>query len=147
MNTAHFFANFQRLFVWSIEAFALPPLMLAAGASAVSLIAAFVRQQPFRTGLWRRSYWLIFTQLIFFPAIVAVGVLFPAVSGWPQPKGNQTGNRLLDALFLLSLATGGLWLYRMKRLRWLAASLLALQEVVLFGAGFIAGMNVSGEWL
>jgi hypothetical protein len=125
MNTAHFSEGFQALFLASFRALTIPPVMLLEAICFVSVVSAFVRQQPFRSGKWRSSYWLIFTQLLFFPAIVAIGVLFPAVSGWPYPKENPMGKRLLDALFYLSLATSALWLYRMKRLRRLSASLLA----------------------
>jgi hypothetical protein len=109
---------------------------------------AFVRQQPFKRQLWRTSHWLIFTQLLFFPAVVAVGVLFPAVSSVrPDLKENIMGHRLLDGLFYLSLSTSAFWVWRMRGLRWLAASLLLLQQVILTGAGFVAGMSVSGDWL
>jgi hypothetical protein len=117
------------------------------GVCIVGVVVAVVRQQLFRTHLWRPWYWLIFTQLLFFPAMVAVGVLFPAVSGRPHPQGNVIGERLLDGLFYSSLATSGLWLWRMKGLRWLPASLLVLQQVMLIGAGLVAGMSVSGDWL
>jgi hypothetical protein len=147
MNTAHFSQDFQRLLLWSLEFFTLPPVSLLTGGCIVSVVLAVVRQQPFRKGKWRSSYWLIFTQMLFVPAIVAVGVLFPAVSGPPYAKQNLMGNRLLDALFYLSLATSAFWLWRMKGLRWLSASLLLLQQLVLVGAGFIAGMSVSGDWL
>jgi hypothetical protein len=147
MNTAHFWQNFDRLFVWSLESLALPPVMLLETVCIVSTVSALVRQRPFRTGAWRFSYWLMFTQLLFFPLIVAVGALFPAISGWPHPKANPIGNHLLDILFFLSLATCAFWVYRMKGLRWLSASLLAVQEVALLGAGFIAGMSVGGDWI
>jgi hypothetical protein len=42
---------------------------------------------------------------------------------------------------------GAFWIYKMKGLRWFAASLVVLLQVILTGAGFIAGMSVSGEWL
>ena len=147
MNTAHFSQDFYRLFLWSLQFLVVPPVFLATGVCIVGVIVAFVRQQPFHRRLWRTSYWLIFTQLLFFPAMVAVGVWFPAVSGWPHPRDNVVGERLLDGLFYLSVATSGLWLWRMKGLRWLSASLLVLQQVILVGAGFVAGMSVSGDWL
>jgi hypothetical protein len=147
MNTAHFPQDFERLFLGSLEFFALPPVLVVTGVCIASVVSALVRQQPFRTGRWRSSYWLIFTQLLFFPAIVAVGVMFPAVSGPPYPNENLMGERLLDGLFCLSLATSAFWLWRMKGLRWLSASLLVLQQLVLVAAGFIAGMSVSGDWL
>jgi hypothetical protein len=108
---------------------------------------AFVRQQPFRTRLWRTWHWLIFTQLLFFPAMVAIGVLFPAPDGPIHSPGNRMGEWLLDGLFYLSLATSAFWWWRMKGLRWLATSLLVLQHVMLTGAGLVAGMSVSGDWL
>ena len=146
MNTAHFSQDFQRLFRWSLEVFALPPLLLMTGACIVGVIFAFLRQQPFRRRLWQTSYWLIFTQLLFFPAMVAVGVLFPAATG-PHHTENVMGGRLLDGLFYFSLAMSAFWLWRMKGLRWFSASLLFLQQVILLGAGFVAGMSVSGDWL
>lgn len=147
MNSAHFLQDFQRLSLWSVQILGVPPVLLMTGASIVSVVAAFLRQQPFRARLWRTSHWLIFTQLLFFPAIIAVGVLFPAASSWPHPQENVAGERLLDSLFYVSLATSAFWLWRMKGLRWLSGSLLVLQQVILIGAGFVAGMSVSGEWL
>jgi hypothetical protein len=147
MNTSHFSPDFQRLLWWSLESTTLPPLMLVEAVCVTSLTVALLVQRPFQQGTWRRSYWLIFTQLLFFPAIVAVGALFPAISVRPYPKENPTGKRLLDALFYFSLVTAAIWLYRMKGLRWLSASVLAVQHVLLIGAGFIAGMSVSGDWI
>ena len=43
--------------------------------------------------------------------------------------------------------TACLWIYRLKGLRWLAASLLLLQGALVIGASFIAGMSVTGDWL
>jgi hypothetical protein len=75
-------------------------------------------------------------------------VLFPAASSVrPDLKQNVMGHRLLDGLFYLSVATSAFWVWRMRGLRWLAVSLLVLQQVILIGAGFVAGMSVSGDWL
>jgi hypothetical protein len=147
MNTAHFSENFQRLFLWSVQFLGVPPVLLMTAVCIVGVVVAFARQQPFRTRLWRPWYWLIFTQLLFFPATVAVGVLFPALSSWPHPKENVMGHRLLDGLFYFSLVTSTFWLWRMRGLRWVSTSLLVLQQLILIGAGFVAGMSVSGEWL
>ena len=147
MSSAYFWQDFHRLLLWSLECFTLLPVLLMSVACVLSVVFAFIRQQPFRSGLWRSSHWLVFTQLLFFPALITVGVLFPAVNSWHNPKENAMGRRLLDGLLYLSLATGGFWLWRMRGLRWLSASLLLLQEVVLLTAGFIAGMSVSGDWL
>lgn len=148
MNTSNFSENFHELFVWSVQFLGVPPVLIMAIISFVGVVVAFVRQQPFEKQLWRSCYWLIFTQLLFFPALVAVGVLFPAVSSVrPNLKENVLGHRLLDGLFYLSIATSAFWIWRMRGLRWLAASLVLLQQVILVGAGFVAGMSVSGDWL
>ena len=61
----------------------------------------------------------------------------------PHPKQNLMGEHLLDTGFsyLSLLPYSAFWLWRMKGLRWLSASLLVLQQVVLVAAGFIAGME------
>jgi hypothetical protein len=35
----------------------------------------------------------------------------------------------------------------MKGFRWFAVSLVTVLEMILFGAFFVAGMAVSGDWL
>jgi hypothetical protein len=138
---------FQRYFLWSVQFLGVPTMLLAITLCAVGVILAFTLQKPFQRQLWRPWHWLIFTQLFFFPAIVAVGVLFPAPSGPRQSQGNVTGQHLLDGLFYLSLATTAFWCWRMRGMRWVALSLLFLQEVLLAGAGLVAGMSVSGDWI
>ena len=147
MNTAHFSENFQQFLLWSLQFLGFPPVLGIIGICLVAVVVAYAHQQPFRRHLWQPSYWLIFTQLLFFPAIIAVSVLFPAESVRPHTAENVTGHRLLDGLFYLSLATSIFWVWRMKGLRWLAATLLLLQQILTIGAGFVAGMSVSGDWL
>jgi hypothetical protein len=147
MNSAHFLHSFQKLFLWSLEFLLVPPVLAAIGICTVGVVVAYTQQQPLHRQRWRTWHWLIFTQLLFFPAMVAVGVFFPAPSGPYHSPGNATGERLLDALFYLSLATSALWCWRLKGMRWLATSLLVLQQIILSAAGLVAGMSVSGEWL
>ena len=145
------FAEFIRVFLvysqWSLEALLLPPTLIATIVLTGSLVAAFPSQKPSHDGLWRHHYWVVFSQLIFFPVVIVIGVLFRVVDPGPPYHANVMGERLLDLCFLLSLATGCFWIYRMKRLRWLAASLVLLQEIPLLCAAFIAGMSVSGDWI
>lgn len=147
MHTDHFSENFHRLFLWSVQFLGVPSVLLLASLCFAAVIVAFVWQQPFQRQLWQTSYWLIFTQMLFFPAMVAVGVLFPAMSVRPDLRENILGHRILDGLFYLSLVTSAFWIWRMRGLRWLAASLLLLQQVMLIGAGLVAGMSVTGDWL
>jgi hypothetical protein len=70
-----------------------------------------------------------------------------APDGPRYAQGNKMGEWLIGRRLLFSLATSIFWWWRMKGLRWLAASLLVFQQVILVGAGFVAGMSVSGDWL
>jgi hypothetical protein len=147
VTTGEFWQLFERFSLWTIEVLRHPRILTVLLITLSSLALAFAREWPFEAGVWPRHYWLIFTQLIFFPAMIAVGVVFPAFGTWPQPKPNVVGRILLDGLFDLSLAFAVFWVYRMKRLRWLAASLIAVQQLVVFCASFVAGMRVRGDWL
>jgi len=128
MDAAQFWQSFLRLSLWSLGALLLPRMLLAMTVCSVSLALAFGRQLAFREEVWRASYWLVFTQLLFFPAIITVGVLLPAGGVMPTPAPNMAGRWCLEALWYLSLALGCLWVYRMKRLRWFAISLVAVQD-------------------
>ena len=113
------------------------------------LLASCAWQRPFGSGRWRRHYWLVLTQFLFFPAVVAVGVLYRVntVPNQPRPKVNPVADWSIDILFFLSLALSFFWVYKMKGFRWFAFCLVALQQVFLFGAAFVAGMSITGDWL
>ncbi len=147
MAFGHFASAFWTLLTWSLEALTLPPLLLFLSAALLSLIAAFIRQKPFKDEKWKSYCWVVLVQLAFFPAVVAVGALFPAHRAYGVPSPNSIGNWACDILGILSLVTGAVWVYRMKGFRWFAASLVLSIEMVLAGAFFIAGMAVSGDWL
>lgn len=53
----------------------------------------------------------------------------------------------LDAVTYGSVVSCGYWIWRMKGMRWFATSLMFVAEVITYGALFIAGMAVSGDWL
>ncbi|SRR6266849_1616077 len=147
MNSQAFWQQFEVYLRWSFEALIAPtPLLGFFFALSLSLAISTFRQKPWRKRVWHWSYWFALSQL-FFPATIAVGVLFPAISSWPSPQANATGERWLNFTFYGSLATGVYWIYSMKGLRWFAASLIGLQQLVLACAGFIAGMSVTGQWL
>jgi len=142
-----FWARFWTLSSWSLEALIIPPIFILLIVFGSGLIIAILKQKPTQTQTWRNHYWLVLTQLFFFPAILSVGVLFPASGPGPYVKPNSVGSLLLDILFYSSLAVGAFWIWRMKNLRWLAASIVLLQELFVYCALFIAVMSVSGQWL
>jgi hypothetical protein len=87
-------------------------------------------------------------QSVFFPIVVAVGVAFAAQ---PSPgtatKVSRVAEWMLDAILLLSALIGIFCVYVMRGLRWLAVSFFLVEECLLFGAMFIAGMAISGDWI
>jgi hypothetical protein len=111
-----------------------------------SAFAALLLRRSQTLANWRNSHWLIFTQLLFYPMVIGVGAAFRADTTGPI-RTNPMAEFILDAITITSLAGACFWIYRMKGLRWLASSLVLFQEVVLFGALFIAGMSVTGDWI
>lgn len=89
------------------------------------------------------------TQLLFYPLAVAIGAAFQANIHPPSEpmQPNRLGEHLLDVLTIALLIAGAFWVYDRKGLRWLAVSLVIVQEAVIWGAFFAAGTSVSGDWL
>jgi hypothetical protein len=147
MSFTEFASHFFTYCLWSMEAVvALPPFPIVAVCAAASLVIAFSRQKPLEHALWKKSHWLVLTQLLFFPVVVSLGVLYPA-SGPSFYNNVSNASRVSDVLFWFSVVLAGFWIYRMKGFRWFAFSLVLLLEVVLLGAFFVAGMALSGDWL
>jgi len=147
MSLTQFAGRFWTLSVWSLQSLLyMPPLLLILIGACLSLALAFWRQRPFQNPLWKSSHWLVLTQLLFFPAAISIGVLFPASS----PSFFHANSRASIAYGLLgwlSLALAAFWVYRMKGFRWFAFSVVAVLQIILMGAFFVAGMAVSGDWL
>jgi len=125
-----------------------PPLLLAFSFAAISFLWAALKQRPFHSQLWRPYHWLVLMHALFFPAAIAVGVIWanpadPALHHTTMPLAE----RCLDGVGYASLISCGFWVWRMKGFRWWAASLMAMAEVVIWGALFVAGMSITGEWL
>jgi hypothetical protein len=127
----------------------LPKVGLASFLLIVGLFVSIARQKPFEGGRWKRHYSLVFMQFFFYPAIVAIGVLYRVSSNptRPRPRVNPFADWTIDVLFFLSLALSFFWVYRMKNLRWLAFCLVSLLQLFLFGAMFVASMSITGDWL
>jgi hypothetical protein len=147
MNFAQFAGRFWTFSVWSFGALLHIPAFLAILIIAcVSLVLACRKQRPFQSGLWKRSHWFVLTQLVYFPIVISLGVLYPA-SGPSFYHTESTASRACGLLGWLSLGTAGFWVYRMKGLRWFGFSLVAVLQVILMGAFIVAGMALSGDWL
>lgn len=133
----------QGLEIVELPGFAVASLLLALG-----LATSLVLEKPFSGGRWKHYYWLVLTQFLFYPAMIAVGVLF-AVSANPAlrpPKPNSVPGHTIDVLFYLPIALAAFWVYRMKKIRWCAFCFLAFEQLLLFGAALVAGFSVTGDW-
>lgn len=123
-------------------------MLLVTLALVANLAAALIHKWPFHPDRWKKEYWLAFLSFIFIPTTIAIGVV-----GWidpslvPRPKPNALLVWTSNGLFIASIVIGIFWVYRMKGLRWFALAVALIQLWVLMGAGFIAGMALSGDWL
>jgi len=148
VNIVGFWSTFQAYFLWGLEVLWVPPMRTAGLISLGSVIAASLFQGPGLRVNWRRSYSLVFTQLIFYPLVIATAVVLRANLSLPiHPEQHRFEQHVLDCLAIASVLTGCFWVYRLRGLRWLAVSLVLVQEVVMFGGLVIAGMAVTGDWI
>jgi hypothetical protein len=133
---------------WSGEFLVVWPLWLVTLALIANLVAALVTKWPFRQDRWKKSYWLVFTNLLFIPVTIAIGVAWELdTSIVPRPKPNPLAVWTSNGSFFVSIALGVYWAFRMKGLRWVAIAILLVTHWMLMGAGVIAGMSLSGDWL
>jgi len=117
-------------------------------ALAANLALALKHKWPFRDDRWKNEYWLAFVNLLFFPIIVAIGVVGavnPSIV--PRPKPSTALVWTDNGTVIVSVALCVFWVYRMKGLRWFAFAIELIQLWILMGAGFITGMALSGDWL
>ena len=124
------------------------PVCYAFAIAAISFVWAGQKQRPFQRRLWKPYHWLALSQLLFFAAAIVVGVLGanPVISHRP-PSVNRTAELCLEAVEYGSLISCGFWIWRMKGFRWYATSMMALAELFTWGAFFVAGMSITGDWL
>ena len=137
---------FWRYSLWAFGFLIDPPFCRISLAVLVSLSATAV--VSFRSSSAPRRptsfYLLPLVLLAAFPLTIAIGVLFAA----PSPESpSRVGSLLLNGLELVALLFGIYCVYRAKGLRGFTAAVVVAELWIVFAAGFIAGMSVSGDWL
>jgi len=134
---------------WALEFMIVPPICFAFLFGAISLVWAAQKQRPFHTRMWKPHHWLALTHLLFFAAAIIVGVLGqnPVTNPTIIHSADKTAELFLDVVTYGSLASCVFWIWRMKGFRWYATSLMALAELVTWGALFVAGMSITGDWI
>jgi hypothetical protein len=150
VTTNEFLQSFQWLFWEGLGIVQIPQFSFLAGLLSLATIVAFAQQKPYAAGRWKPHYWFALMQLLFYPAVISVGVLFAAGAESPiapLPKANPVAEHALDVLFYGSVLCGALWIYLLKGLRWFAFCSIALNEIMILGGLFVAGMSLSGDWI
>ena len=134
---------------WALDSILIPRVLVVFVLALSSLSLAAIRQRPFKRGLWRPYHWLVLTHLLFFPAVIAVGVICrnPITNPTVPHQPIEAGRHWLDGLMYASLTSCIWWAWRMKGFRWFAVSLMVLAEVPVFCGLFISGMSVAGDWI
>jgi hypothetical protein len=143
--------DWQTFWFYSLESLSflfIPEMCLFTLALLANLVVSVTRSPRLRSGDWPKSCLGLLVNFLFFPAIIFVAVVW-AVDGrqWPRPEPDHQAVQKCNTLFFLSLAFGSYWTYRMKGLRWFASAIVLLQQWILLGALFIAGMALSGDWI
>jgi hypothetical protein len=140
--------GFWRLLAWSWEFLYAQPVRFVTLVLGANLTLAVASKWPFRRDRWKKEYGFAFLSLLFIPITIAV-----ADVGWvdPDPASHPQPNELLvwanNGMLITAAVLAVFWIYRMKGLRWFALAIQLIQLWFLLGAGFIAGMALSGDWL
>ena len=78
----NFLSTFLRFAEWALEAAVfIPQLRIVCVLALTSLTVAAIKQKPFQRQLWKPYHWLVLTHLLFFPAVIAAGIVCYFVSG------------------------------------------------------------------
>ena len=150
LNSVPFFwTTFFVYLKWSLEGlYALPKTLLITLILSGNLAASLILKWPFRHDRWKKDYWLVLANFLSIPATLASAVLW-RVEPDPAHRGNPHMSAVwtVNGISIAAVVLGTYFVYRMKNVRWFAASITLLALWMLFWAGFIAGMALSGDWL
>jgi hypothetical protein len=95
--------------------------------------------------MWRNQYWLSLTQFLFFFAFVWVSAVAPY--DYHHAKQNPVAHWAIPILCFAAPAMAVFWIYRMRGLRWFAASLMGVQLGIALGGLGIAVLTTSGVFI
>lgn len=129
----------------ALEFLAQPKMLPLAAVFFASLLMSGQAQRPWDGGRWKPAYWWVAAHLLFFPAAIAVALVWGAPAGVAH-QISIPGEVTLNALTVASLVAGLYWVWLLEGLRWFALSLVALMELLVWSALFVAGMAISGSW-
>jgi hypothetical protein len=136
-------------FKWSLQGlWSLPHTLLITLILLGNLLGSLILRWPFRRDRWKKNYWLVFTNFLSTPVLLAVGVVWAVdTSQVPREQSHISAAWTVNGIFIASAVFGIYLIYRMKNVRWFAASMILISLWLLFWAGFIATMALNGDWL
>jgi len=150
MPTESFWAIYKLYFQWSIDVLFISPNPLVTLALTVNLLASSFYSWRVQREKWLPRFRWVFTQFLFFPVLVAAGVLGRNLAAYDPVTGTQPtvlAYFIVYGLILVSLCFGLYWVYRLKGYRWLAIGIMLFQLWLMHAAGWIAGMAITGDWI
>ncbi len=102
--------------------------------------------KPYQKGLWKQQYWLVLTQLLFYPAVMAAGWLFQLEPPYYllNSKRQTTGFWITDSLFFISLALSIFWVWRIKGFRWYIFFFMTTLQFLLCSAWLFTCFEITG---
>jgi hypothetical protein len=135
---------------WALEFLIYPPFLFITAGLIVGLVVA--------TGAAFRSDRKLLQEklpslavgglsvFLFIPLLLWIAAEGAAETG-PFRHPNDTGLIIANALTLISLAVAAYVVFRCKGVRWVALFEILILQWLLMGAGLIAGMALSGDWI
>ena len=143
-----FWSRFTWLAGQALE-FLFIPLVLVLTLVFLALAGwLFLRGRHRKSAEWKTSYWLIFSQLLFFPLGILIGATWPAETNpFHRQPPNSYADWALTILSWLSFANCVFWIWYMRGFRVFATFLGIAQQLFVSSAFLIAGMSITGDWL
>jgi hypothetical protein len=128
----------------SVHFLVIWPSSLIYGGALVSTTVAWFLQRPDRR--WRPRYWFVATHILFFVAVVALGVLraSPFNKSTPHPRDEWASQALMTLLWG-SCASCAFWIFYLKEFRWFATGLMLLLEAPVLTAVLMADISIASD--
>lgn len=138
-------------FLWLIrqwgDVFLYPPLAVITFILLIGVAASLVRQGMLGRSPIRDSSWLAFAMLLTPWLILWVGAVWRVDSPPTEVHSFGLGDFLFDALMLAPVLAYAFLMYFVPSSRLFLTCLFLFTGWLLWWAGFLAAMSISGDWV
>jgi len=109
------------------------------------LIVVFgVHRYLYKGSHFERKHFIVFLPFFLTVALLLIGSAFPHLSPGKVPI---LPSIVIEIIFWFHLPLGALLVYKLKGLRWFAASVIAFEIWIGFACALVAGMSMTDKWL